>query len=115
MLYKNEDGDTLSALGVMLVMASALSYAIYIVGANRPILKNIPTVKLTFYVLVFGLCGSAATLVFVAELSGIGTFPDGHFLSLHYGGCALYRCNGYRHIGGDGAGGGCGDRCAGVW
>ena len=55
LLYKNEDGDTLSATGVMLVMASALSYAIYIVGANRPTLKNIPTVKLTFYVLVFGL------------------------------------------------------------
>lgn len=42
-------------MGVMFVMASALSYAIYIVGANRPTLKNIPTVKLTFYVLVFGL------------------------------------------------------------
>ncbi len=55
LLYKNEDGDTLSAMGVMFVMASALSYAIYIVGANRPTLKNIPTVKLTFYVLVFGL------------------------------------------------------------
>ena len=36
-------------------MASALSYAIYIVGANRPLLKNIATLKLTFYVLLFGM------------------------------------------------------------
>lgn len=36
-------------------MASALSYAIYIVGVNRSTLKEIPTVKLTFYVLLFGV------------------------------------------------------------
>ncbi len=44
-----------SLTGVLLVMASALSYAIYIVGANRPLLKNIATLKLTFYVLLFGM------------------------------------------------------------
>lgn len=55
LLYKNENGDTLDSVGVAFVMASALSYSIYIVGANRPVLKKIPTVKLTFYVLVFGL------------------------------------------------------------
>ena len=55
LLYKGSDGSTLSLPGTLLVFASALSYAIYIVGANRPTLKNIPTVKLTFYVLVFGL------------------------------------------------------------
>ena len=45
----------ISLTGVLLVMASALSYAIYIVGANRPLLKNIATLKLTFYVLLFGM------------------------------------------------------------
>lgn len=55
LLYKNENGDTLNSTGILFVMASALSYAIYIVGADRDILKKIPTVKLTFYVLVFGL------------------------------------------------------------
>ena len=42
LLYKSGDG-------------TALSYAIYIVGANRPLLKNIATLKLTFYVLLFGM------------------------------------------------------------
>lgn len=55
LLYKSGDGTTLSLTGVFFVMASALSYAIYIVGANRPLLKNIATLKLTFYVLLFGL------------------------------------------------------------
>ena len=55
LLYKSGDGTTLSLTGVLLVMASALSYAIYIVGANRPLLKNIATLRLTFYVLLFGM------------------------------------------------------------
>ena len=42
-------------MGVLLVMGSALSYAIYIVGVNRPRLKDIATLKLTFYVLLFGV------------------------------------------------------------
>ena len=36
-------------------MGSALSYAIYIVGVNRPRLKDIATLKLTFYILLFGM------------------------------------------------------------
>lgn len=55
LLYKSENGDTLNSTGIAFVMASALSYAVYIVGADRDVLKKIPTVKLTFYVLVFGL------------------------------------------------------------
>ena len=54
LLYRGSDGDTLSLVGTLLVMASSLSYAIYIVGANRPMLSEIPTLKITFYVLVFG-------------------------------------------------------------
>ena len=52
LLYKSGDGTTLSLTGVLLVMASALSYAIYIVSVNRPKLKAIATLKLTFYVLL---------------------------------------------------------------
>ena len=55
LLYKNENGDTLNLMGITLIFISALSYAVYIVGANRPVLKNLPTVKMTFYVLVFGI------------------------------------------------------------
>ena len=55
LLFKGGHGSTLSLTGTLLVMASALSYALYIVGANRPILKEIATLKITFYVLLFGL------------------------------------------------------------
>ncbi|HBG42840.1 MAG TPA: EamA family transporter [Porphyromonadaceae bacterium] len=55
LLYKGGDGTTLSLTGTLLVMASSLSYAMYIVGVNRPQLKNIATLKITFYVLLFGL------------------------------------------------------------
>lgn len=55
LLYKGGDSATLSLTGVALVMASALSYAIYIVGVNRPRLKDVATLKVTFYVLLFGL------------------------------------------------------------
>lgn len=54
-LYKGGDGATLSLVGIGLVMASSLSYAIYIVGVNQPVLKDVATLKLTFYVLLFGL------------------------------------------------------------
>ncbi|HJA98665.1 MAG TPA: DMT family transporter [Candidatus Alistipes avicola] len=55
MLYKGGDGATLSLVGTSLVLVSALSYAIYIVGINRSTLKNMATLKVTFYVLLFGL------------------------------------------------------------
>lgn len=55
LLYRGSDGATLSLTGTVMVVASALSYAIYIVGANRPRLSAIPTLKVTFYVLLFGV------------------------------------------------------------
>lgn len=55
LLYKSSDGSTLSLTGIILVMVSALSYAIYIVSVNKSILKNIATLKLTFYILLFGM------------------------------------------------------------
>lgn len=55
LLYKGADGVTLSLTGTMLVFASALSYAICIVGMNQTRLKDVATIKVTFYVLLFGL------------------------------------------------------------
>ena len=54
MLYKGDGDATLSLAGVALVMASSLSYAIYMVGVNLPRVREVPTVKLTFYALLFG-------------------------------------------------------------
>ncbi len=54
LLYQGNGNSTLNPVGVGIVMLSALSYAIYIVAVNRSVLKDTATVKLTFYVLVFG-------------------------------------------------------------
>ncbi len=55
LLSKTSEGIPLSVTGVILVMVSALTYAIYIVAVNQSVLKQVATVKLTFYVLFFGL------------------------------------------------------------
>ena len=55
LLYKAEDGSTLSATGTLLAMASALTYAVYLVGVNRTRLRDSATLKVTLYVLFFGL------------------------------------------------------------
>lgn len=54
LLYRGEGGAVLNTAGVVLVMASSLSYALYIVVVNRASL-NMSSVKLTFYVLLFGV------------------------------------------------------------
>lgn len=54
LLYQGDGKEHLSLTGVILVMISALSYAIYMVGVNRPTMRPIPTVRLTFYVLLSG-------------------------------------------------------------
>ena len=61
LLYKGENGATLSLLGTLLVLGSALLYAGYLVAVSRRGLKEVPTLVVTFYVLLFGLG------VFVAE------------------------------------------------
>lgn len=62
LLYSNDNGSTLSLMGVMLVFASAISYAIYIVGINKTSLRNVATLKISFYVLTFG------SLLFLSRL-----------------------------------------------
>ncbi len=52
LLYKRNDGSMLNAMGVLLVMLSSLSYALYIIIVNKSSLK-MPTIKLTLYVLLF--------------------------------------------------------------
>lgn len=55
LLYQGGDGSSLSLTGTLLVMISALTYAFYIVGVNRSVLKDTATLKLTFYILLFGV------------------------------------------------------------
>ena len=76
LLYKSEDGSTLSLIGTLLDFASSLSYAIYIVGINQTSLKNVATLKVTFYVLLFGLSLFVARLLY----SGVLNTPDQWYL-----------------------------------
>lgn len=68
LLYRNGQGETLDATGTVLVFVSALSYAIYLVEVNRPSLKEVATLKITFYVLLFGMTLFAARLCTGTEL-----------------------------------------------
>lgn len=64
MLYKGENGASLSATGLALVLLSSASYAAYILGVNRSSLSKASTGKSTFWVLVGG------TLFFLALTRG---------------------------------------------
>ncbi len=55
LLYEGEPGAKLSTVGLLFVLSSSLSYAIYIVGVNQTNLKMMPTLLLTFYALFVGL------------------------------------------------------------
>ena len=54
LLYYGGAGMALSTVGVLLVMLSALSYAVYIVTVNKSGLY-LPPVKLTFFVMLFAV------------------------------------------------------------
>lgn len=59
MLNKTGDGATLNTTGVLLVMLSSLTYAVYIVIINQTKIKMSPF-KMNFYVLIFCLVGIIA-------------------------------------------------------
>lgn len=63
LLYNGENGVTLSLTGTIMVFLSALTYAVYIVFINRSRLNSLPTVKVTFYVLLFGWVVLAIRLI----------------------------------------------------
>lgn len=63
LLYKGKPGETLNVTGILLVLASALSYAVYMVALKTvPTLKHIHYSRVTFYVMLFGL------IVYLADL-----------------------------------------------
>lgn len=55
LLMKPQGGNSLSGYGCLLVMVSALTYALYIIMVNvSKVVKAIPTTRLLFYVLGWG-------------------------------------------------------------
>lgn len=51
LLYKGDSGASLSTMGILLVMISSLTYAVYIVVVNQSRIR-MSSLKLTFYVLM---------------------------------------------------------------
>ncbi len=68
LLYKTSDGSSVSLIGTILVMLSSFCYAVYIVGVNQTRLRDMPTLKVTLYVLIFGL------IVFICKIVLTDTF-----------------------------------------
>ena len=54
LLYEPGVSTGLNLIGAILVLVSAFCYAVYIVGINTTRLKGLATLKVTFYVLLFG-------------------------------------------------------------
>ena len=72
LLYKTSDGTSLSLAGTLLVMVSSLTYAVYIVGVNQSKLREMPTLKVIFYVLLLGV------VVFIVKIGFTGDFSYPH-------------------------------------
>lgn len=68
LLYYNGEEMTLSTAGTLLAIGSGLVYAIYMVGVNRSGLRDIPSLKLTFYVLVVGIVFFTARVLINGQL-----------------------------------------------
>lgn len=115
LLYRNGDGSTLNLTGTIMVFASALSYALYIVGINRTVLKNVATLKVTFYILLsgltlfFGPSGFRRThnrpgpMVLVGKSARSGDLPDGHLVLMYDRRHSIHRIDPDSHSRGAGA------------
>lgn len=64
LLYKQDDGTTLNLLGTLLIVVSATTYAIYIVGINRTTLNVMPTLQTTLFIVI------VCDIIYLAYLRG---------------------------------------------
>lgn len=68
----NTPGGSINIKGLMLVLATVIAYAAYIVGMNRSRIARLDSLKATFYILLSG------AIVFLVNLAIKGDFPDPH-------------------------------------
>lgn len=69
LLYRNGEGETISLVGTLLAIGSALSYALYLVGVSDRKIAGIDSMTMTFYILCFGFVLFALRLAFGGELT----------------------------------------------
>ena len=74
LLYSGDGSGTLSLTGTVLVLASSLSYAIYIVAINRSSIRHLPSTTVTFYSI---LMGQTVFIVRMLAWSGLSPITTG--------------------------------------
>ena len=85
LLYWSDNGEALSMIGVLLVLASALSYALYIILMNKGNLQ-MSSIKINFYVLLYCALG----MVVYSLVAGLPlTLPRGAVSWFYVGWLAL--------------------------
>ena len=77
LLYRGDGDGAVSTTGVVLVLFSSLSYAIYIVGVNKSSLKRLHTAKLTLFALLFGIVIYVVRLDFLTSLQPVPSVAAG--------------------------------------
>lgn len=74
LLYNGKPNTTLSLKGILIVLSSALLYALYIVGVkNIKSIKAMNSGRLSFYVMLFGLLVYVVNLKFCTTLQPLTT------------------------------------------
>ena len=68
-LLTKGDASTVSLKGVAWVMASSLSYALYLIWVGRPSVAKLGTLKITFYALLSGM------MIFVVQVAVADPLP----------------------------------------
>jgi len=72
MLYQGGPGANVSALGMLLVILSSLTYAIYIIVVNKSPIR-MSSIKLTFYALI--VCAAAMAVFSFVRDGGVQMIP----------------------------------------
>lgn len=71
LLYRGDGETALSTTGLLLVALSSLFYAVYIVAVDHSPVRTMPSGKMTFWVLLFGLLVFVVTTRFMTDLQPI--------------------------------------------
>lgn len=70
-LYSGDGESTLNPTGTMLVLIAAFAYAVYMVAINRTVVRDIPSVTMTFYSVAIGQSVFWVRILISGDLSPI--------------------------------------------
>lgn len=76
-LSSGDDSGTVTALGIFIVLLSALGYALYLVTVSQLKVGQMKGLRLTFWVFLFG---TLLLFIGIAPTTGVQSIPAGHTL-----------------------------------